>query len=356
MQLEDQIKVRHKSFIQFVSHALLGSFQFNDGDDSTSVPESSASNAEVSDTDSVIEVDQDGLTQEQKDKADLGALFSFHRARVLTYASEKLKKSSTSHIYAFYSGDVGIEYRDGKLHHIFTCAARSCKQTVARNQQSKDASSTKNLTRHAKKCWGEDNIKAAADVKDLAEARRLLKANSGLKNQRLTDIFKQHASDTGESFSHVPLTREESRAEHVRWVSESLRPFAIVKDRAYRKLMKSGRPTAYIPSPSTVARDVKTLFQKTRDRLKNRFKKILACISLATDAWSSPNHYAYVAVSGHWEEDGRRMNCLLDFVEVPKVFLFFVALSLCQQFFAVSRWYQPCAGYSNGRTGLRHRW
>ncbi|KAJ7019449.1 hypothetical protein C8F04DRAFT_897508, partial [Mycena alexandri] len=202
----------------------------------------------------------------------------------------KLKKSWTSHIYAFYSGDVETMYKNGQLHHVFTCAARNCRHTVARNQSSKDASSTKNLHTHAKKCWGEDNVKAASKVKDLAEARRLLKGNSGLKNQRLTDIFQQHAAAGGESFSHVPMTKEESRAEHVRWVAESLRPFAIAKDRAYRKLMKTGRPSTYIPSPSTIARDIKVLFEKTRARLKKRFQKTPACISLATDAWTSPNH------------------------------------------------------------------
>ncbi|KAK7015603.1 ribonuclease H-like domain-containing protein, partial [Favolaschia claudopus] len=40
--------------------------------------------------------------------------------------------------------------------------------------------------------------------------------------------------------------------------------------------------------------------------------------SVDTDAWTSPNHRAFVAVGGHWEEDGKRINCLLDFVEVPK--------------------------------------
>ncbi|KAJ7444250.1 hypothetical protein B0H11DRAFT_1628937, partial [Mycena galericulata] len=202
----------------------------------------------------------------------------------------KLKKSWTSHIYAFYLGDVRITYTNGKLHHVFTCGARNCKQTVSRNQESKDASSTKNLHTHAKKCWGTDNVKAAAKVKDLAQARKLLKDNAGVQNQKLTDIIKQHEAAGGESFSHVPLTNEQSRAEHVRWVSESLRPFAIVKDRVYRKLMKSGRPSSYIPSPSTVARDVKVLFEKTRERLKKRFQNTPACISLATDAWTSPNH------------------------------------------------------------------
>ncbi|KAJ6615157.1 hypothetical protein B0H10DRAFT_1718280, partial [Mycena sp. CBHHK59/15] len=208
----------------------------------------------------------------------------------------KAKASWTSHIYAFYLGDVKIEYRNDQLHHIFTCSARNCKHTIARNQTTKDSKSTKNLRLHAKKCWGEDNVLAAEKVKSLGEACKLLKENSGVRNQRLTDIFKAHAAAGGKSFSHVPLTNEQSRA--------------------YRKLMKSGRPSAYIPSPTTIARDVKLLFNKTRERLKRHFQNTPACISLATDAWTSPNHRAYVAVSGHLEEEGKRINCLLDFVEV----------------------------------------
>ncbi|KAJ7050239.1 hypothetical protein C8F01DRAFT_1001087, partial [Mycena amicta] len=223
------------------------------------------------------------------------------------------KKTWRSHIYAFYHGDVAIEYRKGQLHHVFTCAARNCKKKIARNQTTMDKHSTQNLRSHAKKCWGEDNILAAEKVQNLNEARRVLRASTGATNQRLTDIFKAHAVNDGETFSHVPLTKEQSRC---------LRPFCIVKDRAYRFLMKSGRPSTYIPSPSTVARDVNELFTKTRDRIKNHFQarstNTTGCVSLATDAWTSPNHRAFVAVSGHWEEEGKRHNCLLDFVEVPK--------------------------------------
>jgi hypothetical protein len=55
-----------------------------------------------------------------------------------------------------------------------------------------------------------------------------------------------------------------NRTEIMRWVSENLRPFSIVKDRAFQSLMKTGRPAYHIPSPSTVARDVKTVFARTR--------------------------------------------------------------------------------------------
>ncbi|KAJ7199161.1 hypothetical protein GGX14DRAFT_373280, partial [Mycena pura] len=269
---------------------------------------------------------------------------------------EKIKKGWRSHIYAFYHGDVEIEYNaEGMLIYCFSCAARNCSHRVRRNQTTKDKQSTKLLRDHAVKCWGDENVRAAEKVASLTEARKLVKKHKSGGNQRLTDMFKANAvKDDADSFSHVPLTREQSRAWHVRWVSESLRPFRIAKDRAYRFLMKSGRPSAYVPSPSTIARDVKTLFEKTRDRLKDRFERTPTCITLVTDAWTSPNHRPFVAVSGHWEEDGVRVNCLLDFVEVPKVRHTLIHLPFLTAF-AVARWSKPCRGARAGRGRLWDR-
>jgi len=41
-------------------------------------------------------------------------------------------------------------------------------------------------------------------------------------------------------------------------------------------------------------------------------------LSYATDAWTSPNHRAYVAVSVHFEKDGVPVSMLLDIVEVAR--------------------------------------
>ena len=46
-------------------------------------------------------------------------------------------------------------------------------------------------------------------------------------------------------------------------------------------------------------------------------KEHLGALSFATDAWSSPNHKAYVAVTVHFEQDGVPVSMLLDIVEVP---------------------------------------
>jgi hypothetical protein len=62
-------------------------------------------------------------------------------------------------------------------------------------------------------------------------------------------------------------TRTETRAEMVKWVSQSFRPFTIVKDDGFQCLMKTGWPGYYLPSPKTVARDVKTVFAKTHVRI-----------------------------------------------------------------------------------------
>ena len=61
-------------------------------------------------------------------------------------------------------------------------------------------------------------------------------------------------------YSHRQHTKTEARAEIVRWVTESKWPFKIVADHGFQSLMKTGRPKYYIPSPTTVSRDVKKAF------------------------------------------------------------------------------------------------
>ena len=41
-------------------------------------------------------------------------------------------------------------------------------------------------------------------------------------------------------------------------------------------------------------------------------------LSFTTDAWTSPNHKAYVAVTVHFENKGIPVSMLLDVVEVPR--------------------------------------
>lgn len=83
--------------------------------------------------------------------------------------------------------------------------------------------------------------------------------------------------------------------------------------------MKTGRPEYYIPSPSTVSRDVKLVFVNVRKRIAKMLQTYDGELNFATDAWTSPNHKAFVAVSVHLEHEGEPLAMLLDIIEVAKV-------------------------------------
>jgi hypothetical protein len=108
------------------------------------------------------------------------------------------------------------------------------------------------------------------------------------------------------------------RAEIVRWVCESMRPFKIVEDRGFRKLMKTGRLAYYIPSKITVSRDVKKVFVKCCQRIARSLQGYEGALSFATDAWTSPNHKPYIAVTVHFEREGNPIAMLLDLIEVAR--------------------------------------
>jgi hypothetical protein len=67
------------------------------------------------------------------------------------------------------------------------------------------------------------------------------------------------------------------RAKIVRWVAEGKRPFKIVEDRGFQKLMKMGRPEYYIPSAMTVSRDIRKVFVNV---CKPLAKMLQVCVSL----------------------------------------------------------------------------
>lgn len=113
-----------------------------------------------------------------------------------------------------------------------------------------------------------------------------------------------------------------------------MRPFSIVEDCGFRSLMKTGRPEYYLPSRPTVSRDVKEVFLKVRKRIGTmlqvravfssrssiltRYQAYDGSLSFGTDAWTSPNSKAYIAITVHLEQNGVPLCLLLDLVEVAE--------------------------------------
>ncbi|OJT11999.1 hypothetical protein TRAPUB_11453 [Trametes pubescens] len=229
---------------------------------------------------------------------------------------EHLKKSWTSAVYAFYKTDIDIQYMDGRRAHIFTCVKTSCKHTVRRYVDTRDGS-TGNLKKHALSCWGTVAVERVLETADVSEARKMV-MTSLLETGRISVHFQWSKKKGKVTYSHMQHTREETRAELVKWVAESLWPFSIVADRGFLLLVKTRRPGYYVPSPSTVSRDAKTVFTHTRARITRLLQDYDGRLSFATDAWTLPNHRAFVAITVHLEYDGQPICLLLDVVEVAK--------------------------------------
>jgi hypothetical protein len=181
------------------------------------------------------------------------------------FSAEQLSKKWTSPIYAFYKAIPQIETVDGRRCHVFECAGKTCKYLCRRYLDKSDANSTGNLWKHVKVCWGEEALKAAEALANVEEARdKVVKSLN--QSGSITAVFERVGKGQV-TYSNRQHTRTETRTEIVRWVSESLRPFRIVCDRGFQCLMKTGRPGYYLPSPSTVSRDVKVVFAKTWKRI-----------------------------------------------------------------------------------------
>jgi hypothetical protein len=119
----------------------------------------------------------------------------------LTSRTEAAKKTWRSPIYSFFKDNVTVEWLDNRPFHFFPCGARHCKTTlggVRRYLDKGDKHSTANLMKHARRCFGEDAVKAAAD------------GNTKDQNKSIFDAFARQGQEPV-TFSHRSLTNLEAR-------------------------------------------------------------------------------------------------------------------------------------------------
>ncbi|KAF8345712.1 hypothetical protein F5887DRAFT_828260, partial [Amanita rubescens] len=219
---------------------------------------------------------------------------------------ERLRRDWTSPIYAFYEpipqiGSTGEGELKRKFHE-FICAKKGCGKRIRRYLDKGDAKSTSNLNKHAKRCWKEHVVQSALNANDLKEAREVIAEH---RDGVLTSHFERIGKGKTTYSSMQPTKAETSN-----------RPFRIVADRGFLALMKTGRPHIYVPRPTTVASDVRMVFARTRQRIAVMLQKYDGRLNFATDAWTAPNHRAYVAITVHLEHQGKALAMVLDIIEV----------------------------------------
>jgi hypothetical protein len=122
---------------------------------------------------------------------------------------EKMSKQWTSPAYAFFKPVPVIDYVNGRRCNVFKCFGHGCKFTAHRFLDKGDKSSTGNLIRHPKACWGEDAWKAADACQNADEARKSVTKPQVL-NGSITATFKR-AGKGIVTYSHTQHTREQTK-------------------------------------------------------------------------------------------------------------------------------------------------
>src|SRR6266478_7307544 len=107
---------------------------------------------------------------------------------------ERLSKEWTAPIYAFFHATPIVKCISGCRVHGFQCLAKHCRvkngREVRHYLNTSDRKSTGNLRKHAKLCWGEDEVEAADQTKDVVAARGAINI-SKLKDGSLMAAFER---------------------------------------------------------------------------------------------------------------------------------------------------------------------
>ncbi|KAH0833151.1 hypothetical protein J3R83DRAFT_12169, partial [Lanmaoa asiatica] len=120
--------------------------------------------------------------------------YGMRKWAMLMLVIECQMKDRTSPIYAFFEPKPVIEEHNERCSHLFKCASRSCKTTIWHYLDTKDARSTGNMCKHARKCWGDEVISAVDDAKDANEARTKV-VGGILKNSKSTQSFERKGKE-----------------------------------------------------------------------------------------------------------------------------------------------------------------
>ncbi|THH20278.1 hypothetical protein EW146_g1036 [Bondarzewia mesenterica] len=235
----------------------------------------------------VIDIDEDGTESESTLSEKAGS----SEPENLDVELDRLAKHWISPIYAFFEPKPMIEYIVGHHCHSFKCLGKSCKKRIRRYLDKADATSTSNMCKHVASCWGSAVLEDIMSFKMADNARDSVVKT--LWTGTITEAFEQKGKGKV-TYLHRQHTKSETRAKIVHWVS-------------------TGRPEHYIPSPSTVSRDVRLIFANCR-------KQILKMLQVRRSMTANilPNHRAFVAITVHLEHDGIPICILLDIIEVMK--------------------------------------
>ncbi len=115
-----------------------------------------------------------------------------------------------SPIYGFYDEDIQLVIIDNRKAILFQCAARGCGKTLQRFHDTHDRSSSGNLHKHTRLCWGEEAVGQAKAIGDATRVRSCIV--QGLqKNSDITEYFRLEKAAKKPLYLHQQMSRAQTR-------------------------------------------------------------------------------------------------------------------------------------------------
>ncbi|KIM56446.1 hypothetical protein SCLCIDRAFT_1146699, partial [Scleroderma citrinum Foug A] len=127
----------------------------------------------------------------------------------------QLMKEWSSPIYTFFSPTPHIQYMNDRCCHVFKCLAKGCRHHVQHFLDTSDKSSTSNMWKHVKSCWGDNILSTILDAKDLVAACCEVQGHIG--NASITMAFERKGREKV-TYSHRQHSKSETRYEHITFV------------------------------------------------------------------------------------------------------------------------------------------
>ncbi|KAH7334997.1 hypothetical protein B0J17DRAFT_732961, partial [Rhizoctonia solani] len=98
------------------------------------------------------------------------------------------------------------------------------------------------------------------------------------------------------------------------WCAQNHCPFEMVSDDLLAAIMNELRPGTTLPNPTTLSRDVQSLYQCNMQAIQGYFQGI-NYIHLAIDGWTAPTSQSYLGVVIVWQTAGKLRRAILEFIQ-----------------------------------------
>src|SRR4051794_6829213 len=87
-------------------------------------------------------------------------------------------------------------------------------------------------------------------------------------------------------------------------------PFRTADSKAFRKLLRMLKSSVEIPTADILRRELQVHAKEAKEEIKKDLEGVKK-ISIALDAWSSPNHKAFLAIQAYYITDDYKYRYIL---------------------------------------------